>query len=101
MDVPISKSIVDKYSIVAFAKLYDRENALAAADILNDRLIPWFEQEDARVLRLLTDRGTEYKEERILSGRYGFRETPNQAFGDSKQLADKNVRSTITAPCVI
>jgi transposase InsO family protein len=31
-----------------------------AADILNDKVIPWFEEEEVRVLRVLTDRGTEY-----------------------------------------
>lgn len=31
-----------------------------AADILNDKVIPWFEEEEVRILRVLTDRGTEY-----------------------------------------
>ncbi len=31
-----------------------------AADVLNDRVIPWFESEEVRLLRVLTDRGTEY-----------------------------------------
>ncbi len=42
------------------AKLYDRKNALVAADMLNDKVIPWFEEEGVRLLRILTDRGTEY-----------------------------------------
>ena len=41
-------------------KLYDRKNALVAADVLNDIVVPWFEEEGVRVLRMLTDRGTEY-----------------------------------------
>jgi len=41
-------------------KLYDRKNALVAADMLNDRVIPWYEEHDVRLLRILTDRGTEY-----------------------------------------
>lgn len=45
---------------MAFAKVYDRKNALVAADLLNDRVIPWFEEQDVRLLRVLTDRGTEY-----------------------------------------
>lgn len=45
---------------MAFVKLYDRKNALTAADLLNDRVIPWFEQQDVSLLRILTDRGTEY-----------------------------------------
>jgi hypothetical protein len=31
-----------------------------AADMLNDRVLPYFEEEGIRLLRILTDRGTEY-----------------------------------------
>ncbi len=41
---------------MAFVKLYDRKNALVAADMLNDKVIPWFDEQDVRVLRALTDR---------------------------------------------
>lgn len=54
------QTVIDTYSRVAFAKLYDRKNALVSADILNDQVIPWFEEEEVRILRVLTDRGTEY-----------------------------------------
>lgn len=54
------QTVIDTYSKVAFAKLYDRKNALVAAEVLNDRVLPWFEQQEVAVLRLLTDRGTEY-----------------------------------------
>ena len=54
------QTFIDTYSKVGFAKLYDRKNALVAADLLNDRVIPFFEQHDLRMLRILTDRGTEY-----------------------------------------
>jgi hypothetical protein len=54
------QTVIDTYSKLAFAKLYDRKNALVAADVLNDKVIPWFEEEDVRILRLLADRGTEY-----------------------------------------
>ncbi|PWU04496.1 MAG: IS481 family transposase [Verrucomicrobia bacterium] len=54
------QTFIDTYSKVAFAKLYDRKNALVAADMLNDRVIPWFEEEEVKLLRVLTDRGTEY-----------------------------------------
>jgi hypothetical protein len=54
------QTFVDTYAKVAFAKLYDRKNALVAADLLNDRVIPFFEQYGLRLLRMLTDRGTEY-----------------------------------------
>lgn len=54
------QTVIDTYTRVAFAKLYDRKNALVAADTLNDRVLPWFEQQEVPVLRMLTDRGTEY-----------------------------------------
>lgn len=54
------QTVIDTYSRVAFAKLYDRKNALVAAEILNDQVLPWFEDQQVRVLRTLTDRGTEY-----------------------------------------
>ena len=52
--------VIDTYSKIGFAKLYDRKNALVAADLLNDRVIPFFEQHDLKLMRMLTDRGTEY-----------------------------------------
>jgi len=54
------QTFIDTYAKVAFAKLYDRKNALVAADILNDRVLPFFEQHEIPLLRILTDRGTEY-----------------------------------------
>lgn len=54
------QTVIDTYSRVAFAKLYDRKNALVAADMLNDRVVPFFEEEGVALLRILTDRGTEY-----------------------------------------
>jgi transposase InsO family protein len=54
------QTFIDTYTKVAFVKLYDRKNALVAADMLNDRVLPFFEEEDIRLLRVLTDRGTEF-----------------------------------------
>jgi transposase InsO family protein len=54
------QTFIDTYTKVAFAKLYDRKNALVAADMLNDRVLPFFEENDVVLLRILTDRGTEY-----------------------------------------
>jgi len=54
------QTFVDTYTKIAFAKLYDRKNALVAADMLNDQVLPFFEEEDVRLLRILTDRGTEF-----------------------------------------
>jgi transposase InsO family protein len=54
------QTFIDTYSKVATAKLYDRKNALIAADMLNDRVLPFFEEHGISLLRILTDRGTEY-----------------------------------------
>jgi transposase InsO family protein len=54
------QTFIDTYSRVASIKLYDRKNALVAADHLNDRVLPLFETEQIPLLRILTDRGTEY-----------------------------------------
>jgi transposase InsO family protein len=54
------QTFLDTYAKVAFAKLYDRKNALVAADMLNDRVLPFFEEQKVPLLRVLTDRGTEY-----------------------------------------
>ena len=54
------QTVIDTYTRVAFAKLYDRKNALVAAEVLNDQVLPWFDEQEVRVLRILTDRGTEY-----------------------------------------
>jgi len=54
------QTFVDTYSKVGFAKLYEQKTPITAADILNDRVLPFFEEHDIRVIRVLTDRGTEY-----------------------------------------
>lgn len=55
------QTFIDTYSRVAFAKLYTSKHALTSADMLNDRVIPFFEEHEIPLLRVLTDRGTEYK----------------------------------------
>jgi transposase InsO family protein len=54
------QTFIDTYCKMAFVKLYDRKNALVAADMLNDRVIPWYDEQEVKLLRILTDRGTEY-----------------------------------------
>ncbi|WP_419644568.1 DDE-type integrase/transposase/recombinase, partial [Thiolapillus sp.] len=54
------QTFVDTYSKVAFAKLYTTKTPITAADMLNDRVLPFFEQHELPMLRILTDRGTEY-----------------------------------------
>ncbi len=55
-----AQTFIDTYCKVSFVKLYDRKNAITAADLLNDRVIPFFQQKELPLLRILTDRGTEY-----------------------------------------
>ena len=54
------QTFIDTYSKVAVAKLYDRKTALTAADLLNDQVVPFFEEQEVPLSRILTDRGTEY-----------------------------------------
>jgi transposase InsO family protein len=54
------QTFIDTYTKVGFAKLYDRKNALIAADMLNDKVLPFYQSQDVDLLRILTDRGTEY-----------------------------------------
>lgn len=54
------QTFVDTYSKIAFAKLYTTKTPITSADILNDRVLPFFEAQELPMLRILTDRGTEY-----------------------------------------
>ena len=54
------QTYVDTYCKVAHAKLYTTKTPITAADLLNDRVLPFNEEHDLPVLRILTDRGTEY-----------------------------------------
>ena len=54
------QTAIDTYAKVAFAKLYDRKTPITAADLLNDRVLPFFEEHGIAVGRVLTDRGTEF-----------------------------------------
>jgi len=54
------QTFIDTYSKVAFAKLYDRKTPITAADLLNDRVVPFFDEKEVKLSRVLTDRGTEY-----------------------------------------
>ena len=54
------QTFVDTYSRVAMAKLYIEKTAITAADMLNDQVVPFFDGQGVPLLRILTDRGTEY-----------------------------------------
>ena len=54
------QTFIDTYSRVAFAKLYTSKHAITSADVLNDKVLPFFDQHEIPLLRVLTDRGTEF-----------------------------------------
>jgi len=54
------QTFIDTYAKVGFAKLYDRKTPITAADLLNDRVLPFFDSHEIKLLRVLTDRGSEY-----------------------------------------
>ena len=54
------QTFIDTYCKVAFTKLYDRKTPITAADLLNDRVLPFFAEHEVALLRVLTDRGSEF-----------------------------------------
>ena len=54
------QTFVDTYSKWAAAKLYTTKTPITAADLLNDRVLPFFAEQGMGMIRILTDRGTEY-----------------------------------------
>lgn len=54
------QTFVDTYSKWAAAKLYTTKTPITAADLLNDRVLPFFTSLEMGIIRMLTDRGTEY-----------------------------------------
>lgn len=54
------QTFIDTYAKVGFAKLYDRKTPVTAAELLNDRVLPFYETHGIPLQRILTDRGTEY-----------------------------------------
>lgn len=54
------QTFVDTYSKVAHCKLYTTKTPITSADILNDKVLPFYQEHDLPMLRILTDRGTEY-----------------------------------------
>ena len=54
------QTFVDTYSKWATAKLYTTKTPITAADLLNDRVLPFLAEQEMGLIRVLTDRGTEY-----------------------------------------
>jgi hypothetical protein len=42
------QTFLDTYTKVAFAKLYDRKTPMVGADLLNDRVVPFFDEHAVR-----------------------------------------------------
>ena len=54
------QAVIDTYGSFGFAKLYTNKTALTAADILIDRVLPFYNKASLPVVNILTDNGTEY-----------------------------------------
>ncbi len=54
------QTFVDTYSKWAAGKLYTTKMPITDADLLNDRVLPFFSSQEMGIIRKLTDRGTEY-----------------------------------------
>jgi len=54
------QTAIDTHSNVGFAKIYTSRTGLMAADLLNDQVLPFFDEHQMRVQRVLTDNGSEY-----------------------------------------
>ena len=54
------QTFVDTYSKWAAAELYTTKTPITGADLLNDRVLPFFANQRMGIIRNLTDRGTEY-----------------------------------------
>ena len=54
------QTFVDTYSKWAAAKLYTTKTPITGADLLNDKVLPAFAEQGMSLIRILTDRGTEY-----------------------------------------
>ena len=54
------QTYIDTYAKTAQAKLYKTKTPITAADMLNDKVLPYYEEHNLPVRRILTDRGTEY-----------------------------------------
>jgi transposase InsO family protein len=54
------QTFIDTYSKVVHCKLYTTKTPITAADLLNDKVLPFYTSQNLPMLRILTDRGTEY-----------------------------------------
>src|SRR6266496_2262376 len=113
------QTFIDTYAKVAFGKLYDRKTPITAADLLNDRVLPFFEEHNAKlrerfhktalnefyrvafrkkVYHSLDELQTnldvwlrEYNESRPHQGRWCFGKTPMQTFLDAMPMTKEKM----------
>jgi len=58
--VPYQTSTCSNCAANGRGKLYDRKTPITAAEIVNDRVVPFYDEHTIRLSRMLTDRGTEF-----------------------------------------
>ena len=54
------QTAIDTHANIGFAKLYLEKTAITAADMLNNKVLPYYDERFMQILRVLTDNGTEY-----------------------------------------
>ena len=54
------QTAIDTHSNMGFAKLYLEKTSLSAADFLNDKVLPFFDEHAICIQRVLTDNGSEF-----------------------------------------
>jgi transposase InsO family protein len=54
------QSVVDAHCSLGFGKVYLSKVPMTAVDVLNDRVLPFYEEHSAEVEHILTDNGREY-----------------------------------------
>lgn len=54
------QTFIDTYTRLAIVKLYTEKSASCAVDLLNNQVFPKYHEQFAPLLRILTDRGTEF-----------------------------------------
>ena len=80
------QTLVDTSSKWATAKPYATKTPITGADVPNDRVLPFLASQQMGGIRILTDRGTEYRTEKTHQGKMCRGGTPMQTLPDGKKL---------------
>lgn len=54
------QAVIDSFCSYGFAKLYTMKTPITSADVMNDRVLPFYERHEIPVEHILTDNGREY-----------------------------------------